>query len=287
MCATERFTLLFGLFALHSFGQAPVLPQAPTTGSNRLLIIAPSSFHPALKGFLAHKQKLLPAELRSLESVLQNSKGVDEPERLKRFLYEEWRRHGLGYALLVGDVDVLPVRFMVLDRVTPAAYDYAFYPSDLYYSDLAKSDGSFDDWNGRKDSFHAGYFGEVRGEKNKQDLINFDEIDYRPDIAVGRWPVSTLEEARRVADKTVRYEQSVLANTSPHLHRAAFFAVGGWVDAQRPMNRLAQKLARGWRVEKRYSADAGHPAATPPPDHDQLRSLLNEGVGLIVHTGHG
>ena len=74
--------------------------------------------------------------------------------------------------LLVGDVDVLPVRFMVLDRVTPAAFDYAFYPSDLYYGDLAKPDGSFEDWNARKEGFHAGYFGEVRGEKNKEDPIN-------------------------------------------------------------------------------------------------------------------
>src|ERR1019366_9383103 len=98
----------------------------------------------------------------------------------------EWRGRGLGYALLVGDVDVLPVRYMCLDRVTPAAFDYAFYPSDLYYSDLAKADGSFEDWNARKESFHAGYFGEVRGEKNKQDPINFDQVDYLPDIAAGR-----------------------------------------------------------------------------------------------------
>ena len=67
--------------------------------------------------------------------------------------------------LLVGDVDVMPVRFMVLDRVTPAAFDYAFYPSDLYYADLAKADGSFEDWNARKEG-HAGYFGEVRREQN-------------------------------------------------------------------------------------------------------------------------
>ena len=75
--------------------------------------------------------------------------------------------------------------------IDPAAFDYAFYPSDLYYSDLATSDGQFEDWNGQKQGFHAGYFGEVRGEKNKHDPINYDHIDYRPDIAVGRWPVST------------------------------------------------------------------------------------------------
>jgi hypothetical protein len=31
------------------------------------------------------------------------------------------------YVLLVGDARLVPVRYMVLGRVTPAAFDYAFY----------------------------------------------------------------------------------------------------------------------------------------------------------------
>ena len=268
-------------------GEPAALANQPAGRTKRLLVIAPNAFHPALQEFVAHKQRLQPTELRSLEKILEQNRGVDDPEKLKRFLYEEWRQRGLGYALLVGDVDVLPVRYMVLDRVTPAAFDYAFYPSDLYYSDLAKADGSFEDWNARKESFHAGYFGEVRGEKNKGDPINFDEVDYLPDIAVGRWPVSTPEEARLVAGKTISYEEQVLAKSSPYLHQAAFFAVGGWMDSRNQMDRLAATLTNAWRVEKRYYTDAGQPAATPPPDHNQLRAVLNEGVGLVVHAGHG
>jgi hypothetical protein len=255
--------------------------------TNRLVIIAPRVFEGALKDFLAHKQKLLSTEVRSLENILQSTAGANDPEKLKRFLFDEWRLRGLSHALLVGDVDVLPVRYMVLDRITAAAYDYSFYPSDLYYSDLAKADGSFDDWNARKDSFHATYFGEVRGERNKQDPINFDQVDYRPDIAVGRWPVSTPDEVRLVASKTIACENEVLATNSAHLHRAAFFAVGGWVDARGLMDRLAAKLTNGWQVEKRYYSDARKQPGTPPPDRNQLRALLNSGVGLAVHTGHG
>ena len=151
----------------------------------RFFIVAPERFHGELKEYVEHKQKLLTTAAVSLENVLKSTAGGDDPERLKRFLYDAWRKRQLKYVLLVGDVDVMPVRYMVLDRVTAAAFDYAFYPSDLYYSDLAKQDGSFDDWNARKDGFHAQYFGEVRGEKNKMDPINFDQIDYRPDVAVG------------------------------------------------------------------------------------------------------
>src|ERR1043166_476674 len=174
------FTLLFGSLA-HG--------ATTTADQKRFLVVAPKAFCQTLDRFTNYKQKLLPTELKPLEEILSTTQGADDPEKLKRFLHGEWKEHNLGSAFLVGDVDVMPVRFMVLDRVTAAAFDYAFYPSDLYYSDLAKADGTFDDWNAQKDTFHAGYFGEVRGEKNKQDPINYDKIDYLPDIAVGRWPV--------------------------------------------------------------------------------------------------
>jgi hypothetical protein len=280
-------TFCLALFCLRVEGQSADPPHPALNATNRLLVVAPSAFHPALQEFVAHKQKRLPTELRSLETILQTRSGVDDPEKLKRFLYAQWRERGLGYVLLVGDVDVLPVRFMVLDRVTPAAFDYAFYPSDLYYADLAKPDGSFEDWNARKEGFHAGYFGEVRGEKNKTDPINHDEIHYLPEVAVGRWPVSTPEEARLVAAKTMTYEQAVLANAHSHPQRAAFIATGGWADSRQLMDNLAAKLDGAWQLEKRYYSDQHRPAVGPPPDHQQIRQLLNEGVGLMVHAGHG
>ncbi len=279
--------LMFAMLSAQLTGQSALLPDQPADATKRLLVIAPSVFHPALQEFVAHKHTLLPTELRSLESVLQQASGVDEPEKLKRFLYDEWKTNRLGYALLVGDVDVLPVRYMALDRVTPAAFDYAFYPSDLYYSDLAKADGSFDDWNARKDGYHAGYFGEVRGEKNKADAINFDDVDYLPDIAVGRWPVSTVAEARLVAAKTIAHEAAGLTNADSVLPRAAFFAVGGWVDSRDLLSRLAARLPNGWQTEKRFYSDGRNASGTPAPDHGQLRALFNDGLGLAVHTGHG
>ena len=151
--------------------------EAPA-GGKKLVVVAPSEFQASLAEFLAHKAKQLPTEWVALEDLLKGQAGVDDPEKLKRFLFQRWRDDHLGYALLVGDVDVMPVRYMVLDRVTPAALDYAFYPSDLYYADLTKADGRFEDWNARRDGFHGQYFGEVRGEKNKDGPINEDQVDF-------------------------------------------------------------------------------------------------------------
>jgi hypothetical protein len=176
---------------------------------------------------------------------------------------------------------------MVLDRVTPAAYDYAFYPSDLNYADLAMPDGTFEDWNAAHEGFHAGYFGEVRGEKNKQDPINFDQADYRPEIAVGRWPVSTPEEVACVAAKTIVAEKAALANQDERLRRAALLAVSGWVDSRPLLDRCAARLTNGWGGEKRYYSDRRGPSSARAPSPAEVRDLFNGGVGLVVHTGHG
>jgi hypothetical protein len=260
----------------------PLSFEKPVNQPRGLLVIAPKAFKAALQDFVTWKQTQLPTESIALEDILKQSSGIDDPEKLKRFLYGRWQAHDTAYVLLAGDVDVLPVRYMVLDRNTEAAFNYSFYPSDLYYADLAKPDGSFDDWNAQKDSFHKDYIGEVRGEHNKGDPINYDEVDYQPELAVGRWPVSTAEEVGRIAEKSVNYERKVLAESDPKLRRVGFIAVDGWVDTRTRLQRLAAKLEGSWQIEKRFFG-----TDSPPPDHQQIRDLLNDGVGLIVHTGHG
>ncbi len=290
-----RSAAALAFLVLLATGQEPRPRQpiaTPAPAARSLLIVAPAAFQEALGDYLAFKRERLPTELVSLEAALADpsaAAGVDDPERLKRFLFARWRPggHGLRYVLLVGDADAMPVRYMVLDRVTAAAFDYAFYPSDLYYADLAKPDGSFDDWNAAKDSFHAAYFGEVRGEKNKSDPINYDQIDYRPDVAVGRWPVSTPDEVRTVAAKTMVYESAIAHGSAPAIHRAAFIATGGWVENRTPFDQMAGHLPAGWTVEKRYFAGGGRDDKTPPPDETQVVALLNEGLSLLVHSGHG
>ncbi len=280
-------SVLTGLAVLGILLSPPPAParQAPAAS---LMVIAPKQFHADLADFIKHKNHQLPTRLVALEKILKDTPGVDDPARVKQFLYNAWRKNGVRYALLVGDADVFPVRYMVLDRVTPPAFDYAFYPSDLYYGDVARADGSFDDWNGQKEGVHATYFGEVRGEKNKGDPINFDSIHYKPEIAVGRWPVSTVEEVRMMAAKSILHESQTLSQPSAPLPKVAWFGVGGWVDSRPLLEKLAKSLEGRWQSEKRYYKDQ-HDYGTPAPDHRELLNILNNdpGVGLICHTGHG
>ncbi len=267
-----------GRMVAASFALAAALGAADPP---RLVVVAPQALNGALSEYVAWRSADLPVEVATLESVLASTPGADDPEKMKRYLFDAWRERGVRYALLVGDADVFPVRYMALDRVTAPAFDVAFYPSDLYYADLAKRDGSFDDWNASREGHHAGYFGEVRGEKNKSGPVNFDAIDYRPEIAVGRWPVSTPEETARVARKTMAFEARSPSRT------AAFICVDGWIDARGMLDAAIAKLPRGWSAERRYYAREGERERTPPPDAAEAVRLVNAGATIVFHAGHG
>jgi peptidase C25-like protein len=280
---TRMFLRIFPLLVF--LAGVPGAPAADPPGG--LVIVAPERFHQALAPYLRHKAKQMATFLLSLEDILKRSPGADDPERLKRYLFDDWQVRGTRYVLLVGDADALPVRYMVLDRVTAPARDYAFYPSDLYYADLAKPDGSFEDWNSEKDGFHAGYFGEVRGEKNKDGPINFDRIDYLPDVAVGRWPVSTPEEVEVVAAKTIRYEEGVLSAGKTGARRAAFVNPAGWVDCRPFFDGISSHLPSGWSAEKLYDSGRKGGPSMPPTSAEEVVRAMNGGLGLLVHAGHG
>ena len=240
----------------------------------RLLIVAPHALAAPLADFAKAKAQHHDVTVLELEAALKDAPGADDPEKLKHRLYDHWKKSDSPLSvLLVGDADVLPVRYMCLDRVTPAAFDYAFYPSDLYYADLARDDGSFDDWNGTKDGFHAGYFGEVRGEKNKNDPMNYDAVSYTPEIAVGRWPVSTPEQAAAVAAKSIRYEQAVRAATSRP--KAAAVMIGGWMDARPTMDAFAKALAPRLDVDRLFYQDGaeGWKDLQPPTAENVLAQV--------------
>ncbi|MEX2218309.1 MAG: C25 family cysteine peptidase [Phycisphaerales bacterium] len=262
----------------------------PARARPSFLVVAPRTFVPALGEYLATRNAEMRTEILPLEDALAEQPGADDPEKLKRCLYVRWNE-GLRYVLLVGDADVMPIRYMVLDRVTEPAFDYAFYPSDLYYADVAKPDGSFDDWNAARDGFHAHYYGEVRGEKNKTGPINFDAIDYKPELALGRWPVSTPEQARAVAAKTLAHDRALAHPSSgtgvpPATPRVATVVTAGWVDARDQLDRAATRL-KGWSTRRRYYKDANPAFDTPPPTDSEVIALINAGAGLILHAGHG
>jgi hypothetical protein len=255
----------------------------------RLVIVIPDAFEPALDEYVQYRSQKYQVQVIRLSQALSGP-GVDGPERLKRCLYRLWQQPGGPLAvLLVGDADQIPVRYMVLDRVTEPAFDYAFYPSDHYYADVARDDGSFDDWNASKEGFHANYFGEVRGEKHKDDPINFDQVSYVPELAVGRWPVSSVAEITAVIGKTLAYERGLSEQTARR-GKALAVMVGGWIDARPQMDQFASGLEPQFEVERLFFRDANPrwiESIEPTAAAVLARLSSPEPVRIVLHAGHG
>ena len=73
-----------------------------------MVVVAPASYHKALRDFVKYRSEQRPVELVALETILKESPGVDDPEKLKRWLFEAWKSRGVRYVLLVGDAESCP-----------------------------------------------------------------------------------------------------------------------------------------------------------------------------------
>ncbi len=277
---------------------------AAASAASHLLVVAPKEWTAIAEAFAAEKRALpwiASCEVASVEALQEGQSG-DEAERLKRGLFARWSLPGkprFDSVLFVGDMHVLPTRYMMLDRVTKAACDVAFYPSDLYFADLTDDAGAFEDWNARIDGIHGRYIGEVHGEAGKSGPIDADGCGLVPEIAVGRWPVATSEEAKAVAEKSLRHERAVEAARragadgaepgSPAwlacpISPALVVACGEWIDNQARITAVADRLKPAFSVACLTYFDSD-PARRP--DSERVSAAMHAGTSLILHTGHG
>ncbi|HMA82593.1 MAG TPA: C25 family cysteine peptidase, partial [Candidatus Thermoplasmatota archaeon] len=86
----------------------------------------------------------------------------------------------------------VPVRYTNLDV---GSYDDPGFISDLYYADLYKEEGVFEDW----DSNDNGIFSEWTS-------IRKDEMDLSPDVYVGRLACRNENEVTTMVNKIINYE---------------------------------------------------------------------------------
>lgn len=255
--------------------------SSPAGNAYELLIVTPREFLEPMRRLAEWKTSSgLAAGILLLEDADRLCEGRDAPERIKRCLALYQKKSGIRYAMLAGDGDQFPIRWTSADIVGPTVGNIAFYPADLYYADLYKADGSFDDW----DSNGNGYYGEIGGEI-RSGLLNIDNADLNPDIAVGRVPVSTFEEAGIYAEKVISYES--LAFQSNWAHKLLAISSGGFQsDDCRRQEEMLALMPGSWEISRLYYA--GNPCqATSELTAETIVGKLNEGVGLVSFVGHG
>jgi hypothetical protein len=179
----------------------------PQTTTYDLVIIGPNEFSDALQPLIDHKNSYgVETVFKSVEDIYDEYSGVDEAEQIKYYIKYALEEYNIKYVLLVGGLKStiyakprdnknigvsgwhLPVRYSnVYEGGDPG------YPTDLYYEDVYKQGGEFENWDCDGD----GIFGEWPDD---------DIIDHRPDVAVGRLACSDAKELGEVVNKIINYE---------------------------------------------------------------------------------
>jgi len=248
---------------------------------SQILILAPDEFIDELEPLKRFKNcsgRL--TILLSLTQVYNNFPGgVDEAEKVKKCIEHYEKFNGIKHVLLVGDVDKFPVRW----RWWGLPQQEYWGVSDLYYADLY-DDGTtnFNDW----DSNNNGLYGEI--EFAPDGTINNDNIDFHPDVSLGRIPASTDQEVTAYVKKVIRYELKTAPWTT-WFRRAALYT-GTWYSWSNAEKDTVEKFltnAGFTNFIKRYTNFQVTPPQLPPGVPGVIVSDLNSGVGFANYLGHG
>jgi hypothetical protein len=191
-----------------------------TTVAADMVIITPSIFSDQAVRLAEHKNSFgVATYVKTTEEIYNEYSGVDPPEKIKYFIKDAIETEGITYVLLFGGLKNqifnkpkdnrnhgstwwhIPVRYSNFNYDGGPGYNFTSgepgYIADLYYADVYKEGGFFEDW----DPNGNGIFAEWSG-----DIVR-DEIDMYPDVALGRLAVRSGYEANVVVTKIINYEK--------------------------------------------------------------------------------
>ena len=205
---------IIGILILSGLGAGTIPTSLPSPlqslGLDKydMVIIAPEIFSDALQLLIEHKNNHgVVTFLKTTDTIYDEYSGRDQAEQIKYFIKDAIETWGITYVLLVGglksmiyakamDTDNYGVSGWYLPvRWSNNNYDEPGPVTDLYYADIYKAGGEFDNW----DSDNDGLFGEFGFN---------DRLDLYQDVLIGRLACRSNEEVQTVVDKIINYEST-------------------------------------------------------------------------------
>ena len=271
--------VLVGIFVLSGIGtgtpfaQKSPLNQSILIDEYDMVIIAPELFSDTLQPLIDHKNSVgVRTFLKTTEEIYSEYSGLDKAEQIKYCIKDTIETDDIKYVLLIGGHKrqlfqwYVPIRLVHLDD----GARYTEYVSDLYFADIYREDGSFDDWNSNGDDTIA--------EWGK------DTFDLIPDVSVGRLPCRTKREVATIVNKIIEYEtgsfdsswfnQFIVAggDTVPNTGNPFPFE-GELLCAE------AASIMDDFTTVKLFTSDLSL------VDHHDVLNALNQGCGFALYSG--
>ena len=145
--------------------------------------------------------------------------GRDQPEQIRDAEIAYWHEYPIQWVLLMGDTSLIPQRLVWLPDtiIVPGSTevgDQYFKPTDYYYADLEGN------WN----FYNTTIWGALHNTTYNPSMQ--DEIGWTPQVYVGRFPASNIDELNLLINKTENYVNGL--DAGPWMNN--FLGAGGILD---------------------------------------------------------
>lgn len=210
----------------------------------------------------------LRSEFKDVNEIYNSMSGVDEPEKIRNYIIQEYSQHGITHVVLAGDAEIVPYRGFYCEVQSSSLYTDDDIPSDLYYSAL---DGN---WNTDGDN--------LWGEIGEDDLL--------PELSVARLPFSNSSELAKMLNKVSMYQENPVTDelNNPLLAGEHLY------DDPLTWGSDYLELIIGYHDDNGYET-TGIPETDPYGTlyaseqtwgKDQIIAAINSGHPFIHHVGH-
>ncbi len=245
----------------------------PTTDSRsddyQMLIITSSQFAAGFEELVEfYKPRGIKAQVAVTTDIYAQMTGVDNPEKIRNYIIQEYQQHGIEQVTMGGDVEHVPYRGLYCKVQSSTVYEDNDIPADLYFAAL---DGTWNDNGNNK-----------WGEIGEDDLL--------PEIGIGRFSISNMTEFNALMNKTIQYQQNPVLGElenpllvgewlydNPETWGADYLEllIGNHDDNGYTTNGIPENQD----IQTLYERDGSWSATT-------LKNKMNQGSSFLHHVGH-
>lgn len=220
----------------------------------------------------SHFKRGIRCKVVGLSEIYSSMNGVDNPEKIRNYIIQEYQNHNIEFVMLGGDADVVPFRGLYCEALSGGQTYSDDLPADVYFSAL---DGT---WNDDGDN----HWGEP------------DEDDLLPDVAVGRLTFSNATELQNISHKIVYYSDNPVTSTGEL--NDPLLAGEHLYDNPETWGADYLDLLIGHHEDNGYTTDGIPPTSTYTTMYGRdgtwdgsgsaIMAEMNSGHSFVHHVGH-